>query len=388
MPAPGRAERPGPGGARAPYTQHTPETGVYERFKEVFIYPLRSGVVVKDLAAFYRQFATLIDAGLPIYQALVALESNTQNAKLKEIARAGQRQVQAGGRFSDVMASYPWIFPPMQVEMIRAAEQGGMLDEMLRDVAGYVEHELSMRRLIKAETLYPKLVMFMALMILGKPGIFDAMPAFSKLIIGSMGKLEYTFNNYLADTVGFALLWLGPIFAAVVIFRLFLFNTPGVREAYDTVKTTLPGLGGLIRMFVVAKFLRVYASLYRAGFGMTSILQIAGDACGNVLLRNAAQSAIPHVERGGLVSDALARARFLPPMAVDMFRTGETTGGMDQLLSKMADHYEAEAKTKAHQMALIFSACVFLLVAFLVGIAVIRFYMGVGSSISSQAGEN
>jgi type IV pilus assembly protein PilC len=385
-PPPGVEARPG---VRPPYAAGvTRPSDVVERFKEVFIYPIRSGVVIKDLSAFYRQFATLIDAGLPLFQAMVALEANTQNGKLKEIARAGQLQIQAGGRFSDVMAAYPWIFPEMQVQMIRAAEHGGMLDQMLRQVADYVDHEISIRRLIKYETFYPKLVIFFAVMILGRPGFFEITPAFSLLILGSMGKGAYTFSNYLADTVGFALMALVPIFTAVVVFRLFLFNVKGVREAYDSFKTSIPGLGGIVRMFVLAKFMRVYAALYKAGFGVSSTLQIAGDACGNVLLRNAAQRAIPHVERGGLVSESLSRSGFFPPMAVDMFRTGETTGGMDQLLDKMADHYEAEAKTKAHQMALIFSAVVFLTVAFLVGMAVIRFYTGMGSSISNASAEN
>jgi type IV pilus assembly protein PilC len=373
---------------RPPYAAGSDrESTVWERFKEVFIYPIRSGVVIKDLSGFYRQFATLIDAGLPLFQALVALEANTQNSKLKEIARAGQLQVQAGGRFSDVMAAYPWIFAEMQVQMIRAAEQGGLLDQMLRQVADYVDHELSVRRLIRFETMYPKLVIFFAVMILGRPGFFEVTPAFSLLIIGSMGKNQYTFNDYLGDTVGFAMMALVPIFAAIVVFRLFLYNVKGVRESYDSLKTSIPVVGGIVRMFVLAKFLRVYAALYGAGFGMSSILQIAGDACGNVLLRNATLRAIPLVERGALVSDALSRSGFLPPMALDMFRTGETTGGMDQLLDKLADHYEAEAKVKAHQMALIFSAVVFLSVAFLVGMAVIRFYTGMGSTISNAGSE-
>jgi type II secretory pathway component PulF len=210
------------------------------------------------------------------------------------------------------------------------------------------------------------------------------LPAFSKWVLGSMGKEVYTTGNYLGDTIGFALTMLVPIFAVIVVFRVFLFNVKGVREAYDTVKTTIPGLGGIIRMFVLAKFMRVYAALYRAGFSMSSTLEIAGESSGNVLMLNAARQAIPLVERGGLVSEALAKSGFMPPMAVDMFRTGETTGGMDQMLSKMADFYEAEAKLKSHQLALIFSAGVFLIVAFMVGMAVVRFWSGYGNAISSQ----
>ena len=218
-------------GVRIPYARGVDdEKSLKQRFLETMVYPVFSGVVIKELAPFLRQFATLIDAGLPLYQALVALEKNTPNQKLKEMAREGQRQVQAGGRFSDVMAAYPWIFQPMQVAMIRAAEQGGMLDQVLRQVADYIEHEMEIRRLISRETLYPKITLFVALMILGRPGFTSGLPAVSSLVLGSMGKAAYTFSNYLMDTVGFGLLIAIPIVAIAIACRLFLFNIAGVRE--------------------------------------------------------------------------------------------------------------------------------------------------------------
>lgn len=363
------------------------KVSLFRRFQETMIFPIFSGVVVKDLAPFYRQFATLINAGLPLHQALVALESNTENRKLKEIARLGQQQVLAGGKFSDVMAAHPWIFQPMQIELVRAAEQGGMLDRTLLQIADYVEHELEIRRLISRETLYPKFVIFVAIMILGKPGFLGGMPAIAKLVVGSMGKLEevYTGWNYLMDTVGLALQMLVPILALVALCRLFLFNIKPVREGYDHVKMAIPVLGKLVRQFSIAKFARTFAALYRGGFSMSTALQISGDACGNAVLRDAAHRAIPVAENGGLVSEALNRSGAFSPIAVDLFRTGETSGNLDDMLDKVADFHENEARSKSHMAAVAFGVLVFLVVALLVGRAIIGQYMGYASGISSAA---
>ena len=356
-------------------------------FKERVILPIFSGVVLKDLSPFYRQFATLINAGIPLYQALSALESSTKNPKLKEIARAGQKQVQAGGRFSDVMADYPWICSPMQVEIVRAAEQGGLLDTSLRQLADYVENDLAIRRLISRETIYPKIVLFVALMLLGRQGLMlQPQMAIVSLVLGGMGKASYTGLEYLRDTIGFGFLCLFPIAAAIIAFRLFFFNSVSFREGYDTFKTSVPVLGNLIRMFATAKFCRTFAALYRGGFPMGSALQVAGDASGNFVLRKAAYRAALAANRGEMVGDSMRSSGFFNAMTVDMFRTGETSGSLDLMVDKIAEFYEDEAKMKSHQAAMILGTCVFLLVAILVAVQVISQYGGLARSEMS-AGE-
>lgn len=363
------------------------EKSLPQQFKEKILYPIRSGVVLKDLGQFLRQFATLIDAGLPIYQALVSLEGNTQNKKLKEVARAGQAQVMAGGKFSDVMAAYPWIFQPVQIEMVRAAEIGGLLDQVLRNTADYVEQELAVRRMISYETLWPKITLFVAVMVLGYPGFLMKAPAISQLVLGSMGKEIYTIGSYLRDTVGFALAIATPFVLLSIFCRLVLFNTASIRDAYDTFKMAIPGLGSVVRMFAIAKFARTFAFLYRGGFTMGVTLKIAGDACGNGVLRTAAHKAIPVVERGGLASGVMAGCPAFTPMAVDMFRTGETTGNLDLLMDKMADHYEGEGKAAAHRAAMIFGVVVFLILAMLLAKAIIEQYMTMGHNATTLPDE-
>lgn len=348
-----------------------------QRFKEVMIYPLFSGVVLKDLAPWYRQFATLISAGLPIYQSLSALADNTKNPRLKEVSQNGVRQVQAGGYFSDVMAAYPWIFPPMHLEMLRAAEQGGMIEQSLRQIGDYVEHEMGVRRLIAKETLYPKLVLLALVFLMGRPGIFEGMPAISVWFLSG------NTNQYLRDTLGFALLILVPILALVAFFRLTLFNVPGMRGSYDSIKINLPVVGKIVRHFAIARFSRTYAALSKAGFAAGSALQVAGDASGNVVIARAAQHAMREAERGTLPSEALRATGQFSVMSLDMLRTGETSGSLDAMMDKVADYHEAEGKSSTHLVAMLFTVTVLLLVGLVVFMTVFKFWGNYAGQVSA-----
>ena len=388
---PGAEAELGSGGGRTSYRPEAREANktLARRFMEIIVYPIFSGVVIKDLAPFYRQFATLIGAGLPIYQALVALEGNTTNVKLKEVARAGQLKVQNGGKFSEVLSAWPWVFKPVEVELIRAAELGGMLEQVLKQIAEYVEHDWEIKRLVSRETMYPKIVLFVALMILGLPGFTGHTMALVKLVLGGMGNAQgkdYGMLSYFLDTIGFGALCLSFFLVPLGIFRLSLFNVKGVREGYDAVKNAVPGFGTLAKMFAVARFGRTFAALYRGGFGMSHALEISGDASGNAVLRAAVRRAIPLAERGQPVSESLRTSGFFSPMAIDMFRTGETSGRLDEMLDKMSDFYEAEGKLKTRQAALIFGTSIFLLVAILVAVQVIGFWTGYGGGVTSQGG--
>ncbi len=357
-------------------------------FMEKMIYPFFSGVVLKDLAPYYRQFATLIGAGLPMFQSLSALEGNTQNPKLKEITRAAQLSVQRGGQFSEVMRRWPWVFKPIEMQLIRASEMSGTLEETLRQIADYVEHDLSIKRLVQREMFYPVLVLLFALMILGRPGFIGGTMAFVSLILGGMGQGKaYSLLDYFLDTIGFGLGLFAMFLVPLIMFRLFLFNVKGVRESYDRFKLGIPVIGNITKMFALARFSRTLAALSRSGFGMGQGLDIAADASGNAVLHDAVDRARVRAERGELVSTSLSASSFFPPMAIDMMRTGETAGRSDEMLDKIADFNESEGKIKLHMACIVFGVIVFLIVAILVAVQVISFYMGYGSNVMRAGGE-
>jgi type II secretory pathway component PulF len=354
------------------------QVGLARRFQENFIFPVVSGVSLKELALFYRQFATLIHAGFPLYQALVTLEAQTKNSKLKEIIRASQEQVQSGGKLSDVFAAYPWVFSELQMEMLRAAEYGGMLDDMLHRIADYLEQELSLRRMISKLTLYPKIVVLSALFILGAKFFVDGTPAISKLIIAWMGQGNYSGAQYLMDTAGFLALALLIGFAVVAFCRITLFQSDTARESYERFKMSLPWLGTVIRGFALAKFGRAFGAMYAAGLPINLAIRVGGNASGSRMIARATGRAMLAAERGALLSQAFQETGVFPKIVIDMLHTGEQTGNLDAMMNKVAEYLEGEAESKAHLYAHVFATAIYLTVAILVAYAVIKFALSGG----------
>jgi type II secretory pathway component PulF len=351
------------------------------------IYPVASGVSLKELVAFYRQFATMINAGIPLYQSLVSLEGQSKNARLAAILRECQVHVQGGGRLSEVLERYPWVFSELQLQMIRAGEQGGMLEQMLSRIADYVERELALRRLISGLTLYPKIVLFSALFILGRSFFQDFTPALSKLIIGQIGKGSYSPLDYLNDTVFFLAEIAVVIFAITAICRVVFFRYPSAREAYERIKMALPGIGGIVLGFALARFGRAFAAMYSAGLPFNNAVRIAGDASGSYLVASATRQAVLLAEKGTPLSQAFAQTGIFPHLVLDMLRTGEQSGNVDTMMNKAADYLEGEAEGKARLAAHLFATGVYLLVAALVAFAVIRFYMAYAGGAMAGAGD-
>jgi type II secretory pathway component PulF len=358
----------------------SPRGGV-ERALRQTVYSAAPGVSLKDLAVLYRQMATLVSAGMPLYQVLVSLEAQTRNNRLRTILRECQAQVMAGGRLSDVLEQHRYAFSDLQIEMIRAAEQGGTLEETLTRLADYLERELNLRRLISQLTLYPKLVLLAALFILGKSFFGDGTPAFSKVIIGALGRTTYTGWDYFMDT---ALILIELVIAYVVITavgRAAMVRFPSLRETWERVVVAVPGVGGVSRAFALTRFGRAFSAMYSAGVPLSSAVASAASASGSAIIGAAVGRAVSRVERGESLSVALAETGAFNSLFLDMLRTGEQTGDLDNMVRRAADHLESEAEAKAYQYSHIFSTVVYLIVAVLVGFAVIRFYMGYASSI-------
>jgi len=215
--------------------------------RERLIDPIWSGVSLRDLAFFFRQFATLIDAGMPINQALSTLAPQAPNAKLRQIVAQIAAQVQNGSQLSAAMRRFPWVFSSLQVHMIEAAEAGGLLDQMMLRIADYLEREYEIRQKVKQKTLYPKLVLLAAIFI----------PNIVILIFGGlMPYLHSTLFTVLPFLLGGLAIWAACRLG---------FQWSPFRYAYDTVKLNLPVVGGLIRKQVTGKFARGLSALYGAG---------------------------------------------------------------------------------------------------------------------------
>lgn len=346
-----------------------PAVGAQSR---IDIAPFLVGVPLPEVAAMFRQMATLLRAGVPMLQSLSALAQQSRHPRLQEILREAGMLVGSGQPFSTVMERHPAVFSPMQVELIRAGETGGMLEAMCTRIADYLEREIEIRRKLKRETLYPKIV-------LGLAGIVVLIIGFAGAGMGQAGialvKARVLFAAAVA-VAAFGLWWLAR----------FLNQLPAFGAFWDQAKMLIPGVGGVSRRYATARFTRALGALYGGGVFLPRAVEIAGRACGNRAIGQKMVENVPILLSGGGLSGMLEQSGLLSPIAVQMARTGEQTGSLDQMMDKVADYLESEADTKAHQMAVAAGVGALLLAAIVVGIIAISFYGGYLGALQSGAG--
>ncbi len=334
------------------------------------VYPVYSGVSVRDLAVFYRQLATAVRAGIPIHRALISVAENTGKPRLRRVVQAVVNDLMQGKTLAKAMRQHPHVFDELQVALIQAGEEGGLLDNMLERLADYLERDYRLRLKIRAGTFYPKVLLV--------AGIF--IPKIPILVVG--GGLV----PYLRETVG----WAGPILLAVLavvaVFRIALQMEP-VREAYDSLKLMVPGIGGLVRQLAMARFSRALAALFSAGVPLQRAISISALAADNAYLTKRLRTAVTAVEHGQSLSSAFRQTGVMPPLVLDMLSTGESTGSVDAMMDKVAEYYEQETDVKSHQAVIALSVGVYLLIALWIASMIIGFWQGYASGGGAFLGE-
>lgn len=319
------------------------------------IYPLWTGVSLGELALFYRQFGAMLRAGVPIYQCLTSLIAQTRNTSFRSRLQSISDTVQRGGLLSEAMGQFPWIFTDFQRAMVVAGETSGRLDLMFARLAEALEMELAMRRTIRRETFYPKMVLTAVLLV----------PPLPLLVLGGL-------RPYLLHVV--------PTLVCVgaAVLGLSALNRYGAqaRGPYHAFLAHLPHIGGTVRMIALARFARTLASLFAAGVLVPKALQSAAEACGNAFLGGRIVRAIPRIMAGAGVTEALSATGVFPPMVVSMLGTGEQTGSLDMTMDKVAEFYEQEAMLRLHQTCVVIGVIALLIAAAAVFVTVLRFYTG------------
>lgn len=329
-----------------------------------------SGVSRKDLSLFYHQLYTLLNAGSALYGALEMLSqpNQTPNRNLRRVVLALSQDVLTGKRLSDSMMRFPWLFDRTQVRMVQAGEHGGLLVDVLRRLAEFLEREYELRLEIKRRTLYPKILL----------GALILIPSVPTLVLVGFGA-------FLAEVWGKVSL-LAMIVIPILLAGRFLLTTQGGRNAYDRLKLLIPVVGGLTRKLTIARFSRTLAALYGAGVPINSATSLAAETCGNYVLESATSRVIVAIERGTPVSQALAATHFFPPMYLGMIQTGETSGSLDDILNKAAEFYEEEAKHATIQLTVILGVALLLIMAVIIAVKIISFYTGYVGGMMNQGG--
>jgi type IV pilus assembly protein PilC len=294
------------------------------------IFPLSNGVSSKDLAIFYREFATMVKAGVPITRCLESMVQTHPAGSLSVAIRRIKARVEAGDTLSNAFGEFPHLFTDLHRAMIAAGEESGSIDTMFMRISDYLENEFTLREMIKRETFMTKLEIVAAIFL---PPLY---------IWVTQGWGAY-YHQVVQPAIGLAALVL-MLFCAI---RIALKNDY-FRRGYDTVKAFIPWFGGTIRMLALAKFARAFASLYAAGVLIPRALTISARVTGNAYFSAKIARAVDFLMNGGTVSQALSSTGAFPPIFISMVNTGETTGSLDEMLSKVADFYEDESRTRLH----------------------------------------
>jgi type IV pilus assembly protein PilC len=344
--------------------------------KELSIPGFGDKVGMKDLAIMSRQMATMINAGLSLLRALQILAEQTENKALAKVLFQVRNDVEAGTALSVAMGRHPMIFPPLMINMIRAGEVGGFLDQVLVSVAENYESEVKLRAKIKSAMTYPVVVFIMAILATAGMLLF-IVPVFAGMFESLGGELPLP--TKVLVILSDAMKIVAPILLVVgAVFSVWWQkhkNDVEVRSKVDPFKLKLPIFGSLFRKVAVARFTRNFGTMIHAGVPILQALDIVGETSGNMVVENASKAVRDSVRSGQSLAAPLHEHPVFPPMVVQMITVGEDTGALDEMLAKIAEFYDQEVEATTEQLTSLIEPLMIAVLGTLVGGMIIALYM-------------
>ncbi|HIE08724.1 MAG TPA: type II secretion system F family protein [Armatimonadetes bacterium] len=312
-------------------------------------------VKLKDLAIFCRQFATMINAGVPLVRCLAVLEEQSANFKLKQIIHDLRREVEGGASLSAAMSKYPRVFSSLFTGLVRAGEVGGVLDETLERMAGFLEKDLEIRRKIKSAMTYPVIVFVFAIAITVFLMTF-IVPKFIALF-KELGVKELPLPTVVLMKVSEFLTTpklVGPAIGGLIVlgllFSFYIKTKPGRRQ-WDWFKMKIPVVGPIAHKLALSRFARTLATMIQSGVPYLQAMETTAGTLGNEILAEKLMDARAAVREGAPLSTPLSTSKWFPPMVVQMIAVGEETGTLDSMLHKVADFYDSEVDAALASLA-------------------------------------
>lgn len=333
-------------------------------------------IKLDDLVVFSRQLATMIDAGIPLVQALGILSEQIENLNFRNVIVTIRRDIESGVDFCDALSKHPNIFSDFFINMTRAGEISGMLDDVLDRLAAYLEKSAALNRKVKSSLVYPAVVVSMAILItivlLVKvvptfKGIFDTLggelPAPTKALI------------LVSDIVKKYFLFVGAgFFVLGIVFNKYISTEKG-RYNFDVQKLNFPILGTLFRKVAVAKFSRTFSTLVKSGVAALNALEIVAKTSGNKLIEKVVLATRDAVREGESISKPLAKSKVFPPMVCRMIAVGEQTGQLEKMLTKIADFYDEQVDAAVSALTSLIEPLVISFLGIVIGGIVISLFM-------------
>lgn len=339
---------------------------------------IRFGRRIKKIhiSRFTRQFATMIGAGLPMVQCLEILSQQMESAELRKIIAQVKESVQAGTTLSEALSKHKKVFDDLFVNMVDAGEIGGALDVMLMRLATYREKADALARKVKGAMIYPAVVMTVAI------GVTFLMltyivPVFAKMFAGLGAELPAP-TRFILSLSGFLrhniLTGLILLILLIVAYKLYSKTDKG-RLNVDRAKLRIPLIGDLIRKSSIARFSRTLGTLLSSGVPILDALDITARSSGNRLIHDAIKRSVVSIAEGETITQPLKQCGVFPPMVTQMISVGEKTGGLDDMLGKIADFYDEEVDAAVAALTSIIEPVIIVLMGIVIGGILIAMYL-------------
>lgn len=347
----------------------------------------RGKAKIEDLVLISRQLATMIRAGLPLIEVLNILGEQVERLSLKNVLRQVEKDVQGGSSFYEALARHPRVFNQFFLSMVKAGEASGMLDTILDQVATYLEKSASIRRKVKAATMYPTVVTIVATLIMILI-MWKIVPVFEDIFkdlgedLPALTKVVVAISRFIRDR------WYVAIAGGIGTYILLVQwgRTKSGRKQIDTWKIRMPVFGPLMLKVAIAKFTRSLGTLMRAGVNILGALEIVAKTASNVVIEEAIMSTKLSIQGGESITKPLVESGVFPPMVTRMIEVGEKTGALESMLHKVAEYYEDQVDTAVAGLTSLIEPLLIVGLGIAIGTIVIAMFLPLIKMIESVSG--
>lgn len=330
----------------------------------------------KDVVIFSRQLSTLVSAGVPIVQGLSILEAQAENPAFRTVVGQLRTDIEAGLSIADAMKKHPSAFSELYVAMIKAGEVGGILDTILERLSGFLESAEALKAKVKSALMYP-IVVFSAAGLITIFLIVFVIPIFKDIFASFGGELPFLTRVIIAisDFLRHYILMIIPPVGAVVWALKKWAKTEKGQMKLDDIALKLPVFGILLKKVAIAKFTRTLGTLMKSGVPILQGLETVAKTAGNKVIEQAIMNSRDSIKEGGRIADPLKKANIFPPMVIQMISVGEETGGLDNMLTKIADFYDQEVDTAVKGLTSMLEPLIMIFLGLVIGTIVIAMFM-------------
>jgi len=361
-------------------------TSVSEKKKNILFssqIKLFQSVKLRDLTIFYRQFATMVNAGLTLVNSLDILTEQVENKALADNIKVVKAEVEAGSTLADALAKFPQVFSELYLSMVRAGEVGGVLDEILNKIADLMEKEFALRQKVKSAMAYPSFVAGAAV-IMSVFMLAFILPQFVGVFKQFGGELPALTQFFVTLTILFNRYWylFFLVFAGLVAAFLAYKRTPSGKLNFDKFKLYAPIFGDINRKSAVSRFTRILGTLIKSGVPILEALQVSSNAIGNLVISAAVLGARIKIKEGQSISGPLAASGVFPPMVTQMIMVGEESGELEEMLVNVAKFYDEEVDRAVEKLTAIIEPLMMAFIALTVGVMIIAMYLPIFNMVN------